>query len=79
MLVELPKQIAPPPLTVAVGPPTEAMVVAGDDGQPSTVRVTLYVPLAATVELVIVGFCCAELKPFGPVQENVPFVPVADN
>ena len=41
MFVELPRQIAPPPLTLAVGAATEAIVVAGDEGQPSTVRVTL--------------------------------------
>jgi hypothetical protein len=32
--------------------------------------VTEYVPEAAAVAPVIVGFCCAEVKPFGPVQLN---------
>ena len=36
--------------------------------QPLTVTVTLYTPLAAGVALAIVGFCCDELNPFGPVQ-----------
>src|SRR5204863_139146 len=32
------------------------------------VTVTLYVPVAAVVALVIDGFCKAEVNPFGPVQ-----------
>jgi hypothetical protein len=35
---------------------------------PFTVNVNEYVPDSAVVALVIDGFCCAEVKPFGPVQ-----------
>ena len=50
---------------------TSAVVVADSDVQPPTVTVTLYVPLAAVVALVMLGFCRLEMKPFGPVQEYV--------
>jgi hypothetical protein len=36
---------------------------------PATVAVTEYVPLAAMVAAGIDGFCNAEVKLFGPVQE----------
>src|SRR5579862_7236762 len=45
-----------------------AMVVAAVEPQLPTVTVTLYVPEAAAVALVIDGFCVAELNPLGPVQ-----------
>ena len=48
---------------------TVTAVVAEELVHPRTVTVTEYVPLAATVALAIVGFCVAELKLFGPVQE----------
>ena len=48
---------------------TVTVVVPAAEVQPLTVTVTEYVPLAAVVALVIVGFCCAEVKPFGPVHE----------
>ena len=48
---------------------TVAVVVPIELVQPLTVAVTEYVPLAALVALVIVGFCKAEVKPFGPVHE----------
>jgi hypothetical protein len=35
------------------------------------VAVTEYVPVAAVVALAMVGFCSAEVKPFGPVHEYV--------
>src|SRR3954447_25831943 len=61
------------------GPPFDADGVAGvgltttdvvpaAEGQPDTVMVTEYVPASAIVALARVGFCCAEVKPFGPVQ-----------
>jgi hypothetical protein len=61
------------------GPPFEAVGVAGigltttevlpaAEVQPLTVTVTEYVPASATVTLGRVGFCNAEVKPFGPVQ-----------
>ena len=43
-------------------------VVPAADVQPPTVMVTEYVPASAVVALVRVGFCCDELKPFGPVH-----------
>src|SRR3954452_20750353 len=60
------------------GPPLEAAGVAGvgltttdvvpaADGQPLTVIVAEYVPASAVVALERVGFCWAEVKPFGPV------------
>src|SRR5437762_3235890 len=36
--------------------------------EPSTVTVTEYVPASAVVAFVRVGFCCDDVKPFGPVQ-----------
>jgi hypothetical protein len=48
---------------------TMTFVVPGADVQPPTVTVTLEVPVAAVVAPGIVGFCSAEAKPFGPVQE----------
>src|SRR3954453_4329744 len=64
------------------GPPFEAVGVAGDgltttfvvpaaEVQPLTVIVTEYVPASAAVALERVGFCSAEVKPFGPVQAYV--------
>src|SRR6185436_1056781 len=64
------------------GPPFEALGVAGvgftmtevvpaAEGQLFTVTVTEYVPASAVVALARVGFCCAEVKPFGPVHEYV--------
>ncbi len=37
--------------------------------QPFTVTVKLYVPLAAVVAAVIVGFCNVLVNPFGPLHE----------
>src|SRR5881398_2021285 len=62
------------------GPPFDAVGVAGvaltttfvvpaAEGQPLTVMVTEYVPASAVVALARVGFCSAEVKPFGPVHE----------
>src|SRR3954467_15686590 len=64
------------------GPPFDAVGVAGvgltttlvlpaAEVQPLTVMVTEYVPASAVVALERVGFCCAEVKPFGPVHEYV--------
>ena len=47
---------------------TVAVVVALVEVQPLTVTVTWYTPLAAAVTLLMAGFCCEELKLFGPVQ-----------
>src|SRR3954453_20520175 len=64
------------------GPPFDAVGVAGvgltmtvvvpaAEVQPLTVMVTEEVPASAGVALERVGFCCAEVKPFGPVQAYV--------
>src|SRR5258706_155393 len=64
------------------GPPLDAVGVAGiaftitpvvpaSEVQPFTVIVTEYVPASATVAPERVGFCCGEVKPFGPVHEYV--------
>src|SRR5204863_9814600 len=64
------------------GPPFEAVGVAGvaltttlvvpaADVQLLTVTVTEYMPASAVVALERVGFCSAEVKPFGPVHEYV--------
>ena len=50
---------------------TMTVVVPAGDAQPSTVALTEYVPAAAAVASGIVGFCSAEVNPFGPVQEYV--------
>ena len=46
---------------------TVTVVVAGELAQP-LLATTVYVPAAASVMFVIAGFCCVEVKPFGPVQ-----------
>ena len=65
-----PAQIGP--LFDAVGVAGIAFTVAVVDPaalvHPLTVTVTLYVPVAAVVALVIKGFCKADVNPFGPVQ-----------
>ena len=64
------------------GPPFEAVGVAGigltttdvvpaAEVQPLTVTVTEYVPASASAALERVGFCSAEVKPFGPVHAYV--------
>ena len=50
---------------------TVTVVVPAAEVQPLTVTVTEYVPVAAVVALAIVGFCRAEVKPFGPVHAYV--------
>src|SRR3954467_10151100 len=46
-------------------------VVPAAEVQPETVIVTEYVPASAAVALARVGFCSAEVKPFGPVHAYV--------
>jgi len=50
---------------------TTTLVVPAADVQPLTVTVTEYVPAFAVVELAIVGFCSADVKPLGPVHAYV--------
>jgi hypothetical protein len=47
---------------------TTAFVDEDELVQPFTVAVTLYIPLLATPTLLRTGFCCDDIKPFGPVQ-----------
>jgi hypothetical protein len=64
----------------AVGVAGVALTVAdvdpAADVQPFTVRVTLYVPVAVVVALLIDGFCKVEAKLLGPVQLYVALVTV---
>ena len=46
---------------------TMTFVVRAADVQPLTVIVTEYVPASAVVAFESVGFCSAEVKPFGPL------------
>src|SRR5947207_2898636 len=66
-----PEQYGPPLLAVGVEGMalTTTFVVPAADGQPLIVTVTEYVPASAVVALARVGFCCDDVKPFGPVQE----------
>ena len=48
---------------------TTTTIVPVGPAQPPTEAVTLYVPAANNVAPAIEGFCIAEVKPFGPVQE----------
>src|SRR5437870_13189537 len=68
-----PSQYGPPLLAVGVAGValTTTFVVPAAEVQPLTVMVTEYVPASAVVALERVGFCCAEVKPFGPVHEYV--------
>src|SRR5436190_16128163 len=50
---------------------TTTFVVPAAEAQPLTVTVTEYVPASAVVAFERVGFCCAEVKPFGPVHAYV--------
>ncbi len=64
------------PLLLAVGVDGIALTVAvvepAAEVQPlESVIVTEYVPLAAVVAFGMDGFCCADAKPFGPVQPYV--------
>jgi len=45
--------------------------VPATEVQPFALAVTEYVPVAALVALAMVGFCSAEVNPFGPVHEYV--------
>src|SRR6184192_3488989 len=68
-----PSQYGPPLLAVGVAGVAlmTTFVVPAAEGQPFTVIVTEYVPASAVVAFARVAFCCAEVKPFGPVHEYV--------
>jgi len=71
------REIVPPvqygPVFEAVGVAgiglTTTLVVPAAEVQPLTVTVTEYVPASAVAAFDRVGFCSAEVKPFGPVHE----------
>jgi hypothetical protein len=46
-------------------------VVPAAEVQPLTVMVTEYVPASAVVAFARVGFCCDDVKPFGPLHAYV--------
>jgi hypothetical protein len=50
---------------------TTTLVVPAAEVQPLTVMATEYVPASAAVAFARVGFCCDEVKPFGPVHAYV--------
>ena len=66
-----PTQYGPPLLAGAAAFESMTFVVPAAEVQPLTVTVTAYVPKSAAVALGRVGFCCAEVKPFGPVHAYV--------
>ena len=68
-----PSQYGPPFDAVGVAGValTRTFVVPAAEVQPFTVTVTEYVPASAVVALVRVGFCSADVKPFGPVHAYV--------
>src|SRR5689334_22341106 len=68
-----PAQYGPPLLAVGVAGIglTTTLVLPAADVQPLTVMVTEYVPASAGAALLLVGFCSAEVKPFGPVHAYV--------
>src|SRR6266542_7068600 len=68
-----PSQYGPPFVAVGVAGIvlTATLVDPAAEVQPATVMVTKYVPASAVVAFGRVGFCCEELKPFGPVHEYV--------
>src|SRR5881409_3094192 len=68
-----PSQYGPPFVAVGVAGValTTTLVVPAAEAQPPTVTVTEYVPASAVVAFARVGFCSAEVKPFGPVHEYV--------
>ena len=68
-----PSQYGPPLDAVGVAGIglTTTLVVPAAEVQPFTVIVTEYVPASASVAPERVGFCCGEVKPFGPVHAYV--------
>ena len=72
--IALPSQNGPLLLAVGVAGTvvlTTTFVVPAAEVQPLRVMVTEYVPASAAVAFARVGFCCTEVKPFGPVQAYV--------
>src|ERR1044071_9673417 len=71
--IATPSQYGPPLLAVGVAGValTRTLVVPAAEVQPLTVMVTEYVPASAVVAFARVGFCCVEVKPFGPVHAYV--------
>ena len=72
-VIVAPSQNGPPLVAVGVAGValTTTFVVPAAEVQPFTVIVTEYVPESAAVALARVGFCCEEVKPFGPLHAYV--------
>src|SRR5216110_1083441 len=68
-----PSQYGPPFVAVGVAGValTTTFVLPAPEVQPFTVTVTEYVPASAVVAFARVGFCCDEVKAFGPVHAYV--------
>src|ERR1044071_4029944 len=68
-----PTQYGPPfdGVGVAAALLTTTFVEPASDVQPGAVTMTEYVPASAGVALAMVGFCCAEVKLFGPLHAYV--------
>ena len=64
-----PAQIGELDPAVVVGNGLTVTLTVEVDEQPFAITVTVYVPVAAVVAAGIVGFCTAEVNPFGPVHE----------
>jgi hypothetical protein len=58
------------PFTSTVPPTAEATVTFTVlvTEQPPLLMITVYVPDLAAVALLITGFCCADVKPAGPLH-----------
>src|SRR2546423_80014 len=72
--IALPSQNGPPLAAVGVAGIavlTTTFVVPAAEVQPPMVMVTEYVPASAAAAFARVGFCSAEVKPFGPVHAYV--------
>src|SRR5436189_2036405 len=68
-----PSKYGPPLLAVGVAGValTTTFVVPVFEVHPLTVMLTEYAPASEVVALERVGFCCADVKPFGPIHEYV--------
>src|SRR5690242_8663015 len=68
-----PAQYGPPFVAtgVAADALTTTFVLPASEVQPAVVTITEYVPESLVAALAMVGFCSAEVKPFGPLHAYV--------